>query len=48
MTGVDPAHRGVMSAILFASSVIALLASEIEAITEEPLITRKYMWKVDY
>jgi fructoselysine-6-P-deglycase FrlB-like protein len=48
MTGVDPAHRGVVSAILYASSVIALFANKIEAITREPLITRKYMWKVEY
>ncbi|WP_309131908.1 SIS domain-containing protein [Brevibacterium sp.] len=48
MSGVNPAHRGTISAILYASSVIALLANKIEAITEEPLITRKYMWKVEY
>lgn len=48
MTGVDPAHRGVVSAILYASSVIALLANKIEIVTETPLITRKYMWKVEY
>lgn len=48
MTGVDPVHRGVVSAILYASSVIAFLAKKIELITETPLITRKYMWKIDY
>lgn len=48
MTGVEPGHRGVVSAILYASSVIALLAKKIELITETPLISRKYMWKIDY
>lgn len=48
MTDIDLAHRGVLSAILYASSVIALLANKIEVATEQPLITRKYMWKVDY
>ncbi len=48
MDGVAPEHRGVVSALLFASSVIARLAQHVEAATERPLISRKYMWKVDY
>ena len=48
MTGIDSTHRGALSAILYASSVIALLARKIEAVTEQPLITRRYMWKVEY
>ncbi|MCQ9367046.1 SIS domain-containing protein [Brevibacterium sp. 50QC2O2] len=48
MTGVDPKYRGTVSAILFASSIIALLAKHVEAKTNEPLISRKYMWKVEY
>ncbi len=48
MKGVAPEHRGVVSALLFASSVIARLAQHVEAATHRPLISRKYMWKVDY
>lgn len=48
MNGVSPEHRGVVSALLFASSVIARLAQHVETATQRPLISRKYMWKIDY
>ncbi|WGW13292.1 SIS domain-containing protein [Saxibacter everestensis] len=48
MTGVVANHRSTVSALLFASSVIARLAQRVEAVTEVPLISRKYMWKATY
>lgn len=48
MGEVAAEHRGVVSALLFASSVIARLAQHVEAATHVPLTSRKYMWKVDY
>lgn len=48
MNGVSADHRGVVAALLYASSVTARLAQHVEAATHRPLISRKYMWKVDY
>lgn len=48
MPGVAEEHRATMGAVLMSSSIIARLAQKIEAETQVPLITRKYMWKVEY